>query len=333
MILIAHAFIAIYIGYYSYHFYRIKFEGLRKRNKLQDRLQLSRSPSGLGSVILPIAESSPSEKSSRTRKLISSASVSKIIIGCSSVSERFNDEKYGQFRVFKDVFLFLFPLVTVIVVGSIVIAYVEDYDFVDAVYWTTMTATTVGYGDLYPTSSTGKWFCIFFIPVCVASIAMSIANIVDYFVDKEIRKNELKLLRREVTVEDLEMMDVDEDDHVDLLEFVQYFLIAMKKVDKELLNQLHKKFKQLDADGSGGLQKADLDILSARKLKTMQRVRIVNNSHSDESSTGTSTPNLESAESGDAERKKVVRFAEPEEKKEDWCDNFGIFKIGIGMKK
>lgn len=85
MILIAHALIAIYIGYYSYHFYHIKFEGLRKRNKLQDRLQLSRSPSGLGSVILPVAKSSPSEKSSRTRKLVSSASVSKMIIGCSRV--------------------------------------------------------------------------------------------------------------------------------------------------------------------------------------------------------------------------------------------------------
>ena len=91
-----------------------------------------------------------------------------------------------------------------------------------------------------------------------------IANI---FVEREIRKANIKLLHREVTLEDLEAMNADGDGEVSPLEFVEHMLLVMNKVDQQLLDELHAQFHRLDADGSGGLQQDDLEILTERKLK------------------------------------------------------------------
>lgn len=44
--------------------------------------------------------------------------------------------------------------------------------FFDSVYWATCTLTTVGYGDIYPVSSIGRFFCIISELVGVAIIAL-----------------------------------------------------------------------------------------------------------------------------------------------------------------
>ncbi len=96
---------------------------------------------------------------------------------------------------------------------------------------------------------------------------MAVGRIASIFVSAEIEKNFVKLVQREVTVDDLEDMDQDGDGNIDKLEFVEYFLLCMQKVDKALLKQLHDQFEALDADGSGGLSLTDLEILTEGKLR------------------------------------------------------------------
>ena len=66
--------------------------------------------------------------------------------------------------------------------------------------------------------------------------------------------------------EDLEDMNADGDEEVSPLEFVEHMLKSMNKVVQHLLDELHRQFERLDADGSGGLEKDDLDILTEQKL-------------------------------------------------------------------
>jgi len=61
-------------------------------------------------------------------------------------------------------------------------------------------------------------------------------------------------------------MNSDGDNEISPLEFVEHMLMAMKKVDAKLLEELHAQFNALDADHSGRLNKADIDILSQRGL-------------------------------------------------------------------
>jgi len=57
--------------------------------------------------------------------------------------------------------LFLITLV-LLVSGSIFYMNFENWSFLDALYFCTMTMTTVGYGDLVPTSPTSKFFTIIY---------------------------------------------------------------------------------------------------------------------------------------------------------------------------
>ena len=91
-------------------------------------------------------------------------------------------------------------------------------------------------------------------------------KIANTFVEREINKANTKLLKREVTLEDLEAMNADGDGEVSPLEFVEHMLLVMQKVDRDLLDKLHAQFERLDADGSGGLEPDDLEILTKERL-------------------------------------------------------------------
>ena len=120
-----------------------------------------------------------------------------------------------------------------------------------------------------------KWFCIFFIPLSVGIISASLGKIANIFIEKEIAKSNEKLLKSELTLEDLEKMNTDGDGEVSMLEFVEFMLISMNKLDQKLLDDLHRQFHVLDADGSGGLQKDDLELLTKQKLIEQRNSAIV----------------------------------------------------------
>ncbi len=46
--------------------------------------------------------------------------------------------------------------------GSCIYSYVEGWKYLDSVYFTVVTVTTVGYGDFAPQTDIGKIFTIFF---------------------------------------------------------------------------------------------------------------------------------------------------------------------------
>jgi hypothetical protein len=128
-------------------------------------------------------------------------------------------------------------------------------------------STCFRYGDFHPTTSSTKWFCIFFIPLCVTLMSVGIGRIANMFVSAEIEKNFSKKFRREFTLAELKSMDQNGDDEIDKLEFVEHFLLSMQKVDKALLKQLHDQFNALDADGNRKLTKEDFDLLDEKKLR------------------------------------------------------------------
>ncbi len=54
-------------------------------------------------------------------------------------------------------------LITFIAVGTIVFRYAEGWGWLDAYYFSVMTLSTVGYGDLHPTTPFTKIFSTFYI--------------------------------------------------------------------------------------------------------------------------------------------------------------------------
>lgn len=61
--------------------------------------------------------------------------------------------------------------------GSLVYHYVEGWSYLDCLYFSVVTLTTVGFGDITPQTDAGKAFTIFYIMVGVGVI-LSFVNIV-----------------------------------------------------------------------------------------------------------------------------------------------------------
>jgi voltage-gated potassium channel len=89
--------------------------------------------------------------------------------------------------------LLLLSFAGVVVASSIAYAIVEDATFINAVYWSLVTATTLGYGDFAPHSTAGKvltavLICLtvfIFIPTITANLAAKLIVNRDAFTHDE----------------------------------------------------------------------------------------------------------------------------------------------------
>ena len=166
------------------------------------------------------------------------------------------------------------PVVVTIFSGALVFGIVEGWGVLPSIYWCVITAASVGYGEMSPKSELSRGLAIFFIPLSVGVIGQGLAGVVNVFVEEEIKKANAKLMSRELTMEDLDNMNTDDDGEVSELEFIEFMLKTMKKVDKALLDDLHRQFRKMDADGSGSLQKADLELIAKRKIDVRRKLTL-----------------------------------------------------------
>ncbi|GMH75128.1 hypothetical protein TL16_g06660 [Triparma laevis f. inornata] len=152
--------------------------------------------------------------------------------------------------------------------------HLEKWAPVDSLYWCVITAASIGYGEFSPKLQESRALAIVFIPLSVGVISQALAGIVNIFIEEEINRANAKLMGRELTIEDLEQMNTDDDGEVSQLEFVEFMLKTMKKVDQALLDDLHAQFRKMDADNSGSLQKSDLELIAKRKLAVRRKLTL-----------------------------------------------------------
>ena len=81
--------------------------------------------------------------------------------------------------------LFWGVCVLVIIIAAGVIGYVviEDWSFVDALYMTIITVTTVGYDEVHPLTTTGRIFSIFLIVGGVSGALYALSGIAGYIIE------------------------------------------------------------------------------------------------------------------------------------------------------
>ncbi|MCP3910760.1 MAG: two pore domain potassium channel family protein [Actinomycetia bacterium] len=62
-------------------------------------------------------------------------------------------------------------------IGTVVYRYVEDWSWVDSLYFSVITLTIVGYGDLVPTSSASKLFTVVYIVTGISLLGAAVNEI------------------------------------------------------------------------------------------------------------------------------------------------------------
>ena len=140
----------------------------------------------------------------------------------------------------------------------------EGWPVATSIYYAVATATTAGYGDVVPTLPRTKLLSLAFVPLAVVSMGEIVGRVAGHFLRREVGKAEREFLSRRLTLDDLEAMDTDHSGGVDEAEFLTFMLLAMQKVDEDLMAELRRQFRELDETGNGLLQRADL-VMRARK--------------------------------------------------------------------
>jgi hypothetical protein len=79
-------------------------------------------------------------------------------------------------------------LAGVVGAGTVFYRFVEDWSWVDSLYFTVVTLTTVGYGDLHPTTALSKLFTVALILVGVGAILAFL----DFVVKQTARRQRLE---------------------------------------------------------------------------------------------------------------------------------------------
>ena len=112
------------------------------------------------------------------------------------------------FRIFLRIYLALSFILGVVVVGSVGFVLIEGYSWVEALYMTVITVSTVGFGEVRELSEEGMLFTSILIMGSLGTFAYSISALTTYFVNGEYRttfkearlKQEVEKLRNHVIV-------------------------------------------------------------------------------------------------------------------------------------
>lgn len=82
----------------------------------------------------------------------------------------------------------LLTSVLIISFGSTVYHYVEGWSWVDSIYFSVITLTTVGYGDFSPQTDAGKLFTIFYIIIGLGMILAFIDTVYRHYNPNSFKK-------------------------------------------------------------------------------------------------------------------------------------------------
>lgn len=93
---------------------------------------------------------------------------------------------------------YIYISIVVLIIGASMYSISEKVDFVTALWWSITTATTVGYGDISPTTTIGKLAAIMVMIIGIGFVGMLTSSISSFFTTDEVDlKEELAKLHKE----------------------------------------------------------------------------------------------------------------------------------------
>lgn len=145
-------------------------------------------------------------------------------------------------------------LCVILVLGMLAFAVFEHLGFIDSLYATVVSASTVGYGDYTPTHTVTRVVMTLWLVFVSTGLIKVIADFTDASVKAKQRIMTARLLTARMDLRTFASMDGDKDGVVDRSEFLAEMLVHMGKAEREEVDALLARFDQLDLDCTGKLR-------------------------------------------------------------------------------
>jgi voltage-gated potassium channel Kch len=87
----------------------------------------------------------------------------------------------------------LFLVSIAVTIGTVFYKYTEAWSWLDSLYFTIITITTVGYGDMTPTTPLGKLFTMFYLLISVGLLVGIVSILSNHIIKQETRKTHQKI--------------------------------------------------------------------------------------------------------------------------------------------
>ena len=152
------------------------------------------------------------------------------LIKISVLFARFKDDS----RLFFKTNHFGYVLITTIILillGALAMSYLENIDIGDSIWWSFVTTTSVGYGDIYPTTSLGRVIAVVLMIIGLGFVGMLSGTIATYFLSQKKVKNSY----RYSVIEDIkDKLDNFDDLSADELDDICLVLKTLKSSKEEV---------------------------------------------------------------------------------------------------
>jgi len=97
------------------------------------------------------------------------------------------------------VYIAILALLTIIMIGILGFRFISDYSWIDAVYMTVITVTTVGFGEVVPLDNTSKVFTIFLILTSITIYLYAVTIFTEYVANGSIfKKLKMKQIEKQI---------------------------------------------------------------------------------------------------------------------------------------
>ncbi|ONI14708.1 hypothetical protein PRUPE_3G003200 [Prunus persica] len=179
-------------------------------------------------------------------------------------SHRFSARDYivdvakGRMRIRLKVGLALGVVVLSIGMGALVLCFVENLNWIDSIYLSVMSVTTVGYGDRAFKTVQGRLFAAVWLLFSTLAVARAFMYLAEARVDKRHRRIIKWVLDRDITVQDLLAANINNHGFISKSEYVIHKLKEMGKIGEKDILQICNQFSKLDQNHSGKITLPDL---------------------------------------------------------------------------
>ena len=138
--------------------------------------------------------------------------------------------------------------------------------------WSIVTATTVGYGDVVPQTTGGRFFGTLFIIFSVSLLGRVLGYVLDKVTQSHVERSKLKrTFRKSLSWDQMHEWDQNDDGKINQFEFLRGTLIKNGDTDIDTIEDIMNLFDQYDKDGDGQIEIEELKEKLSQKAKEMQQ--------------------------------------------------------------